>query len=55
MTLYALDGIRPTIPDTGDCWIAPDANIIGRVDFAGWIVSLVRRDASRRQRANHDR
>ncbi len=31
MTRYALDGIRPVMPDTGDCWIAPDANVIGRV------------------------
>ncbi|MEM9551719.1 MAG: gamma carbonic anhydrase family protein [Pseudomonadota bacterium] len=29
MTLYALDGDRPEIAT--DCWIAPDANLIGRV------------------------
>ncbi|MGY3436884.1 MULTISPECIES: gamma carbonic anhydrase family protein [unclassified Marinovum] len=29
MTLYALDGVRPEIAD--DCWIAPDANLIGNV------------------------
>jgi carbonic anhydrase/acetyltransferase-like protein (isoleucine patch superfamily) len=29
MTLYALDGIAPEIAD--DSWIAPDANLIGRV------------------------
>ena len=29
MTLYALDGVRPEIAD--DSWIAPDANVIGRV------------------------
>ncbi len=31
MTLYALDGIAPTLPDDGDYWIAPDANVIGNV------------------------
>ena len=29
MTLYALDGLRPEI--TEDTWIAPDANLIGRI------------------------
>lgn len=29
MTLYALDGQAPQI--AGECWIAPDANLIGRV------------------------
>ena len=29
MTLYALDGIAPEI--AGDTWVAPDANLIGRV------------------------
>ncbi|RMH49213.1 MAG: gamma carbonic anhydrase family protein [Alphaproteobacteria bacterium] len=31
MTLYALDGIVPTLPEDGDFWIAPDANVIGKV------------------------
>lgn len=31
MTLYALDDITPILPDDGDCWIAPDANLIGNV------------------------
>lgn len=31
MTLYAIDGVSPTLPDGGDFWIAPDANVIGRV------------------------
>ncbi|MHC0052901.1 gamma carbonic anhydrase family protein [Actibacterium sp. D379-3] len=31
MTLYALDGISPTLAEDGDCWIAPDANLIGKV------------------------
>ncbi|WP_101066529.1 gamma carbonic anhydrase family protein [Roseovarius salinarum] len=31
MTLYALDGHAPQLPDDDDVWIAPDANVIGRV------------------------
>ena len=31
MTLYTLDGIAPQLPEDGDCWIAPDANVIGKV------------------------
>ena len=31
MPIYALDGIRPELPPEGECWIAPDAVLIGRV------------------------
>lgn len=31
MTLYALDGISPTLPEDGDFWVADDANVIGKV------------------------
>ncbi|SLN40690.1 2,3,4,5-tetrahydropyridine-2,6-dicarboxylate N-acetyltransferase [Aquimixticola soesokkakensis] len=31
MTLYALDDHAPVLPETGDVWIAPDANVIGKV------------------------
>ena len=31
MTIYALDGVAPEFPENGDCWVAPDANLIGRV------------------------
>ena len=31
MTIYTLDGLPPELPDDGDYWIAPDANVIGRV------------------------
>jgi len=31
MTLYALGDLRPTLPDSEDYWIAPDANVIGNV------------------------
>ncbi|GGE24418.1 gamma carbonic anhydrase family protein [Primorskyibacter flagellatus] len=29
--IYALDGIAPDFPEDGDYWVAPDANVIGRV------------------------
>ena len=28
--IYALDGVAPTLPEGGDFWIAPDANVIGK-------------------------
>ena len=31
MTLYALGARRPVLPEGGDFWIAPDANVIGDV------------------------
>ena len=31
MTLYALDGVVPELPENDDYWIAPDANLIGRI------------------------
>jgi len=31
MTIYALGDLQPEFPANGDCWIAPDANLIGRV------------------------
>lgn len=31
MPVYSLDGVRPTLPDSDDYWIAPDANVIGNV------------------------
>lgn len=29
--IWELDGIAPDLPENGDFWIAPDANVIGRV------------------------
>ncbi len=29
--IYALDGVSPELPDSGDFWVAPDANLIGKV------------------------
>lgn len=31
MTVYALPGLIPQLPESGDYWIAPDANVIGNV------------------------
>ncbi len=31
MTIYTFEGVSPTLPDNDDYWIAPDANVIGRV------------------------
>ncbi|SFP28489.1 gamma carbonic anhydrase family protein [Tranquillimonas alkanivorans] len=31
MTLYALGDLSPTLPEDGSAWVAPDANVIGRV------------------------
>ncbi|WP_439122975.1 gamma carbonic anhydrase family protein [Marivita sp.] len=46
MTLYALDGIAPDIAE--DTWIAPDANLIGRIVVekaaSVWFCSTLRGD-----------
>ena len=34
MTLYALGDRRPQLPEDGDYWVAPDANVIGAVTLA---------------------
>lgn len=31
MTIYALGAVEPNLPQGGDYWIAPDANVIGNV------------------------
>ena len=31
MTLYALGSYKPTLPESDDFWIAPDANVVGQV------------------------
>ena len=31
MTLYALDGVAPTLPADGDFWVAPNAQVMGKV------------------------
>lgn len=46
MTIYALDGLQPEID--ADAWIAPDANIIGRIQIGKaasvWFGSTLRGD-----------
>jgi carbonic anhydrase/acetyltransferase-like protein (isoleucine patch superfamily) len=48
MPLYALDGILPEVPPEGTYWIAPSADVIGRVrlrDQASvWFQAVVRGD-----------
>lgn len=49
MTIYALDGISPDLHD--DCWIAPDANVIGKVSVGQgvsvWFGATIRGDNER--------
>ncbi len=51
MTLYALDGVSPVVPEDGDFWIAPDANVVGDVVLeAGvsiWFGCTLRGDTER--------
>ncbi|UXX83591.1 gamma carbonic anhydrase family protein [Roseovarius pelagicus] len=48
MTLYALGGIEPQPPEDGDYWVAPDANVIGRVSLESgtsiWFGATLRGD-----------
>ena len=31
MTFYALEGVAPKLPDDGDFWVSPNAQVIGKV------------------------
>ncbi|WP_102223286.1 gamma carbonic anhydrase family protein [Acidimangrovimonas sediminis] len=46
--IYALDGIAPQLPGNGDFWVAPDANLIGKVVLhegaSVWFGSTLRGD-----------
>ncbi len=48
MTLYALEGTGPSLPDTDSFWIAPDANLVGKVtisdDVSIWFGATLRGD-----------
>jgi len=48
MTIYALDGLLPQLPADGDYWVAPDANVIGKVVLQSgasvWFGSTLRGD-----------
>ncbi|TDT77704.1 carbonic anhydrase/acetyltransferase-like protein (isoleucine patch superfamily) [Litoreibacter halocynthiae] len=51
MTLYALDGVSPQLPEGDDFWIAPDANLIGDIEIeeaaSVWFGSTLRGDNER--------
>ena len=48
MTIYALDGVLPEFDEDGDFWIAPDANLIGKVRIGSgasvWFGATLRGD-----------
>ncbi|NBN63637.1 gamma carbonic anhydrase family protein [Microvirga tunisiensis] len=48
MPLYAIDGIRPVLPDSGEAWVAPDAQLIGRIrleeEASVWFGAVLRGD-----------
>jgi carbonic anhydrase/acetyltransferase-like protein (isoleucine patch superfamily) len=48
MGLYALDGIRPALPEQAQYWIAPSADVIGRVRLlpgaSVWFGAVLRGD-----------
>ncbi|MDD9979191.1 MAG: gamma carbonic anhydrase family protein [Boseongicola sp.] len=48
MTIYSLNGVSPDLPDEGDYWIAPDANVVGDVviskDVSIWFGATLRGD-----------
>ncbi|GLQ36042.1 gamma carbonic anhydrase family protein [Amylibacter marinus] len=48
MTLYALDGLAPTLPENQDYWIAPSATVLGNVQLEQgvsiWFGSVLRGD-----------
>ena len=48
MPIYALDGVKPTLPAEGSYWIAPDAAIIGDIrlgeDVGVWFGAVLRGD-----------
>ena len=48
MSIYALDGISPELPEEGQYWIAPGAHVIGRVKLGHhasvWFGAVLRGD-----------
>ena len=48
MTLYALDGVSPELPEEGRYWVAPNAILIGKVKLAAnasvWFGAVLRGD-----------
>ena len=33
VALYEFEGIRPVVPEDDDYWVAPDAQVMGRVEM----------------------
>ena len=50
MTIYALDGVMPQFPPSGDYWVAPSAELIGNVileeETSFWYCLLYTSDAA---------
>lgn len=48
MTIYALGDVEPQLPENGDYWVAPDANLIGdvilRAGASVWFGATLRGD-----------
>ena len=48
MTIYALDGVAPDLPEEGAFWVAPDATLIGKVRLqrmaSVWFGAVLRGD-----------
>jgi carbonic anhydrase/acetyltransferase-like protein (isoleucine patch superfamily) len=48
MTLFALDGVQPRVPDDGDYWVAPGAMVMGSVEIGAgasvWFGAVIRGD-----------
>ena len=48
MAVYSLDGVAPEVPGKGHCWVAPSADLIGRVrllNYASvWFNAVLRGD-----------
>lgn len=51
MSVYSLDGIKPTLPADDDCFIAPGAHVIGKVTLGAganiWFGATLRGDNER--------
>jgi carbonic anhydrase/acetyltransferase-like protein (isoleucine patch superfamily) len=48
MSLYALEGVSPTLPESGRYWVAPNAAVIGKVtlgdEVSVWFGAVLRGD-----------
>lgn len=50
MPIYALDGVAPELPADGSAWIAPNAQLIGKIRLgiqsSVWFGAVLRGDMS---------